>query len=144
VVDSSVPTIVVSSTLPFWAAHAAAGASAGFFTDTLFYGLDSYKVQRQSGTGQISVGRLFRGILPLAFFGSIPSFAVFFSVYEVTKRKLREQGHYDLTGIFAASVMAGVPSSIIFVPADVLKKVCFTSAVISRARAHAHTQHTHT
>ena len=101
---------------------AAAGATAGVVTDVIFYALDSYKILRQNDQ-PIRPANLFRGVLPNVLMGSATSFGVFFGVYNVVKREMEtvpwaSEGSVVLT----ASIVAGVPSSLIAVPADIVKK----------------------
>jgi hypothetical protein len=106
------------------ALEAAAGSSAGLATDSIFYGLDSYKVQKQQPGGHVNVRNLFRGLLPLSMMGTVPSFGVFFLVYEPCKRALAEvYGVGDSASVALASLVAGVPASLVYVPADTVKKV---------------------
>ena len=106
-----------------------AGAAAGFMADFLLYGVDSYKVMMQSGS-EIKVNRLFRGVLPVALLGSVPSFGVFFCLYSPTKATLEHvavsngynNGEMSAFSIVAASIIGGVPSSVVAVPADIIKK----------------------
>ena len=51
-----------------------AGAAAGAATDSVLYGLDSWKSQLQSRKGQVDTRRLFRGVGAVAVFGSAPAF----------------------------------------------------------------------
>jgi len=105
--------------------EAAAGSSAGLATDSIFYGLDSYKVQKQQLGGQVNVRHLFRGLLPLTMMGTVPSFGTFFFFYEPCKRALADvYGLSDGASVALASFAAGVPASLIYVPADTVKKVC--------------------
>jgi solute carrier family 25 (mitochondrial S-adenosylmethionine transporter), member 26 len=111
------------------------GAAAGVVTELIFYGLDTYKVMMQAGK-PFNMSRLFKGAVPMALMGSAPSFGVFFAVYNPVKNVLENQlrgAHQGAaTGagagvassmiVLAASVAGGVPSSIVAVPADVLKK----------------------
>ena len=105
--------------------EAAAGSSAGLATDSIFYGLDSYKVQKQQLGGQVNVRHLFRGLLPLTMMGTVPSFGMFFFFYEPCKRVLADvYGLSDSASVALASFAAGLPASLIYVPADTVKKVC--------------------
>lgn len=96
---------------------------AGIFTEIIFYGLDSYKVFSQAG-GEVKISRLFRGAVPVALLGSGPSFGVFFLFYnplrDFTLSKLGPG--QESVSVLLASVVSCVPSSIVGVPADVIKK----------------------
>lgn len=98
-------------------------ALAGILTDVIFYGLDSYKVMLQAG-GPVQVSKLFRGALPLAVMGSGPSFGAFFICYNPIRNILNERlgAGQESISVLVASVISGVPSSIVAVPADVVKK----------------------
>lgn len=98
-------------------------ALAGILTDVIFYGLDSYKVMLQAGE-HVKVSKLFRGALPVAIMGSGPSFGAFFICYNPIRNVLNERlgpGQESIS-VLVASIIAGVPSSIVAVPADVVKK----------------------
>mmetsp|Transcript_53964 Transcript_53964/g.69291 ORF Transcript_53964/g.69291 Transcript_53964/m.69291 type:complete len:279 (+) Transcript_53964:125-961(+) len=97
------------------------GASAGFVTDSLFYGLDSFKTQSQAKSGTIVFSRLFKGLVPLALLGSVPSFGIFFSIYESSKTYLENSGYTNLA-VPLSSLAGGIPASIVAVPADLIKK----------------------
>lgn len=106
--------------MPF--TDAIAGSTAGLLTDTIFYGLDSYKVQLQSSSsGKVDYKRVFSGILQLPLIGTVPSLFVFFSIYEPIKKYASDIGG-DFAGVLAASILAGAPSSFVGVPSDVIKK----------------------
>ena len=49
---------------------AVSGGAAGIFTEILFYGLDSYKVQTQAGKS-IQIKTMFRGAVPVAVLGTV-------------------------------------------------------------------------
>jgi hypothetical protein len=104
---------------PVWM-QGATGAFAGITADMIFYGIDSYKLIQQTKE-KFTISRMFRGMIPVAVLGSGPSFAIFFSAYEFAKSRL--EGYLPIpTVVLAASCMAGIPASIVSVPADVLKK----------------------
>ena len=99
-----------------------AGGLAGSMTELLIYSIDSYKIQKQSGE-KLSLKRLYRGVLPIALCGSFPSLAVFFGVFTPLKKYVtKDESEINSTGIFMASIVAAVPSSMVGIPADVLKK----------------------
>lgn len=110
--------------------HAFAGANAGATADILLYGLDSYKVMMQSQSGEFKFSRIFRGIFASAFIGSAPSLCVFFGLYTPTKSLLEnlmkdEKGKNKSISVIpsiVASLIAGVPASLVAVPSDVVKK----------------------
>lgn len=104
------------------AGAAACGAAAGAATDSVLYGLDSWKSQLQSRQGQVDTRRLFRGVGAMAIFGSAPAFGVFFGLYAPLKALASDAGASPAMAVAAASATAAVPSSLIAVPADVVKK----------------------
>lgn len=101
--------------------QSSSGALAGITADMVFYGLDSYKVMRQAGE-TLKMRRLFRGMVPVAVLGSGPSFAIFFGVYSFAKDTLERATGDSKTSVLLASILGGIPSSLVAVPADVLKK----------------------
>ena len=127
---------VQATSKAFWAPalklaarEAAASAGAGITTDSVFYGLDSYKTHAQSAGGAKKFGLkefrgLFRGFLPVVASGSAPSFAVFFSLYEPLKLSLQSDGRdaQNAAAVLATSSLCAVPASVVAVPSDVLKK----------------------
>lgn len=103
---------------------ATCGASAGIFTEIIFYGLDSYKVMLQAG-GKVSSTKLFKGVIPVAVTGSGPSFAAFFCLYSPLKSILDNNFNKNQAAFIAATI-SGIPSSLLAVPADVIKKAILT------------------
>jgi solute carrier family 25 S-adenosylmethionine transporter 26 len=101
--------------------QSSSGALAGITADMVFYGLDSYKVMKQAGE-KFQMRRLFRGMVPVAILGSGPSFALFFGVYSFAKDKLERSTGDSKTSVLIASILGGIPSSLVAVPADLLKK----------------------
>lgn len=101
--------------------QSSSGAIAGVIADMIFYGLDSHKVMKQAGE-KFQMSRLFRGMVPVAILGSGPSFAIFFGIYTFAKERIEIHTKDPTLSVVAASILAGVPSSLIAVPADVLKK----------------------
>lgn len=101
------------------------GAIAGIGTEVIFYGLDSYKVMKQAGE-PLQMSRLFRGALPIAMLGSGPSFGVFFFGYGYLRDHSQQLlAPYNVPAsipVLVASLISAVPSSLVAVPADVLKK----------------------
>jgi hypothetical protein len=105
----------------------AAGSTAGFSTDVIFYGLDSYKTQRQQTNagkmGAVDVRRLFRGMIPLTVMGTVPSFGIFFAVYEPLKKWCAESaGLGGAASVCVAAFFGDAPASLAAVPSDVVKK----------------------
>jgi len=96
---------------------------AGILTEILFYGLDSYKVVQQAGKSA-KFTQLFRGALPIAIAGSGPSTGVFFVLYNPMRNGLNDRLGPGSEGasVLVASILAGLPSSLLDVPADVVKK----------------------
>jgi len=107
------------------ALNAAASAMvADIISDFLFYGLDSYKTMQQAGKKNIQYSKLFRGALPIAISGSGPPSGLFFILYNPLRNSMNEQfgPGCESVSVLAASVVAGVPASLLSVPADVVKK----------------------
>lgn len=133
--SSGVIAPTTSSTI-FHALHAGlGGAFAGISTDLIFYGLDSYKVMKQAssapgqnGGAKIKFSKLFQGVLPIAVIGSGPSFGVFFAGYGIMRDILQNSGVSDSMAVLASSLVNAVPSSIVAVPADVVKKQMLLSS----------------
>ena len=96
---------------------------AGIATELLFYGLDSYKVVQQAGE-KVKISKLFRGALPVALAGAGPSYLVFFGLYNPIRNVIDDRmgPGVESASVLVASIVAGIPSSIVYVPADVLKK----------------------
>lgn len=116
---------LASLTLPVHCLNFAAGSAAGFSTDVIFYGLDSLKTQQQQQQQKaaINIRRLFRGMFPLSIAGTVPSFGIFFAIYETSKDALQRK--FGINNTFACSIaalLAGIPSSLAAVPSDVIKK----------------------
>ena len=115
---------------PLWTSFisvkdAGAGIAAGMFTDAVFYGLDSYKVQAQAQGQKIQMSRLFRGLVPSLFIGTAPTYGAFFILYQPLKNSMDElQGtnKSQAFSVMAASIFASVPASLVYVPCDVIKK----------------------
>lgn len=91
--------------------------------DAIFYSIDSYKVMKQAGQ-RINVSNLYRGTIPIAIFGSGFSFGAFFICYNPIRNALTKVVGTENEGIavLIASSLSAIPSSIVGVPADVLKK----------------------
>ncbi len=108
------------------------GAFAGISTDLIFYGLDSFKVMKQASNsgknGKIQFSKLFQGALPIAVVGSGPSFGAFFAGYGILRDHLQESGISDSLAVLLSSLINAVPSSIVAVPADVIKKQMLLSS----------------
>jgi hypothetical protein len=74
---------------------------------------------------RIEIPKLLNGLGPMVLLGSAPSFGVFFGLYGPTKMYLERDWDRVLSPfaqVLAASVFASVPTSLVGVPADVLKK----------------------
>jgi len=91
--------------------------------DAIFYGLDSYKVMKQAGQ-KTNVYSLFRGTVPIAVIGSGFSFGAFFVFYTPIRNTIKESigPENDSLAVLIASSISAVPSSLVGVPADVIKK----------------------
>jgi hypothetical protein len=109
-----------------------AGGAAGALTELIFYSLDSAKVQMQAGKRVGNISSLFKGMAPTILAGSAPSFAAFFATFTPIKNALnarhRRNGDgspnatFETLNVLAASSLAGIPSSLVSVPSDVVKK----------------------
>lgn len=122
--------------------NAFAGAAAGASADMIVYGLDSYKVMKQGNRLNFQFSTIFRGIFGSALTGAAPSFGLFFAFYSPTKLLMEEclMRSYSTTAAatdavdssgsknisvlpsMVASLVGGVPASLVAVPADVVKK----------------------
>jgi solute carrier family 25 S-adenosylmethionine transporter 26 len=100
------------------------GAIAGFTTEFIFYGMDSYKIMRQTSPGgKVVYSQIFKGILPIVSLGAIPCYGVFFGFYRPIKKLTDDYfGDSSKLSILISSTLASVPSSICYVPADTMKK----------------------
>lgn len=101
---------------------------AGIVSEVIFYGLDSYKVVKQMGE-KVRFSQLFRGTIPLVVFGAGPSYTAFFICYNPLRNWLNSKvgAGNESIAVLASSIVAGIPSSIVFVPADVVKKQLLSS-----------------
>lgn len=117
--------------------YAVSSAIAGICTEAIFYGLDSYKVIKQTG-GTLTLSRMFRGTVPIAVLGGGPAFGSFFLIYSISKDSLTSilgQGNDGLV-VLGASLFAGIPSSICSVPADNVKKQMLLGEKYAKQHAH--------
>jgi hypothetical protein len=107
---------------------ALSATAVGIVVEFVFYGLDSYKVMKQMGE-KVRVSQLFRGTLPLVVFGVAPSYTAFFICYNPLRNVLSNQfgAGNESASVLISSIAAGVPSSIVLVPADVIKKQLLTT-----------------
>jgi hypothetical protein len=103
--------------------EAIAGSIAGVITDTVFYAVDSFKVQKQAGSIKASnIPQLFRGLPSNLLIGSIPTYSSFFIFYQPIKSYVDPITENQALSVLIASVSSSVPSSLVYVPADVIKK----------------------
>lgn len=93
--------------------------AAGSLTDAIFYVVDSYKSQLQSGK-PVAIRNMGRGLLSLSLLGNGPSLAFFFAAYSEVKQ-CKWVGD-SASGVLLASLVCAVPASFIAVPGDTLKK----------------------
>lgn len=101
--------------------EAVGGAAAAAVADTVLYSLDSSKVRAQGPpTGVNDIRMLFRGLGPTIMLGSVPVFSSFFLLYAPMKTLLEKRDAEVLLPL--ASCICAIPSTIIGVPSDVLKK----------------------
>lgn len=124
--------------LPLWkisVIEGLAGSFGGFATDAAFYGVDSYKVMAQSGK-PIVLSKLYRGIFPVALMGSTPSLGIFFAFYTPMKKITDDYlGAHSSASVLVSSLISAIPSSLIAVPADTVKK----RLVLSHSHSLMHT-----
>jgi len=99
------------------------GGLGGVVTDFTFYSLDSYKIIKQAKEN-VKISKLFKGAISLSILGSGPSFGIFFLMYAPIRDAINIQlgGNNDGLAVTTSSIISTVPSSIIYVPADVIKK----------------------
>ena len=114
------------------------GALAGSMTEIIFYGLDSYKIAKQAGA-RVIPSTLFRGAIPIALLGSGPSFGVFFAFYSPLTTYFKSHlfaGRNEEVAVLLSATLSAVPSSLVAVPADTLKKqvILGTDAVDSHQK----------
>jgi len=108
--------------------HMASGALAGVAVEAALYPLDTIKTRIQAARGGASVNwtkHLYRG-LGGNLAGVVPAAAVFFAVYEPTKQFLLPMtgegtGRSAAGAHIAAATSAGLASSLIRVPTEVIK-----------------------
>lgn len=101
----------------------ASGAAAGIVVEAVLFPLDSLKTLAQSRQGLSSLSglrSLYRGVLP-AIAGSAPGSALFFMVYENSRRALNERG-YTSGAPLISSVVGEVAACGIRVPTDMVKQ----------------------
>lgn len=112
---------------------------AGVMTEIIFYGLDSYKVVQQAGE-KIKFSKLFRGSIPIALTGAAPSYGVFFVLYNPIRNVLNDQlgPGKESVSVLLSSIIAGIPSSVVYVPADVVKKQILLGTVGKGADGKSH------
>lgn len=100
-----------------------AGAFAGLAVDLALFPLDTIKTRLQSSAGFAASGGfkgLYQGIGSIAL-GSAPSSALFFIAYEFANNELGKQTTRGFTGHLIATTLGEVVSSLVRVPADVVK-----------------------
>lgn len=108
--------------------HMVSGAIAGTAVEAALYPLDTIKTRLQAARGGATVSwrHLYKG-LGGNLVGVIPSCAVFFAVYEPAKRHLLPTRDADtvrahtVSAHLAAAALAGLASSLIRVPTEVVK-----------------------
>jgi solute carrier family 25 S-adenosylmethionine transporter 26 len=100
-----------------------AGAFAGLLVDLSLFPLDTIKTRLQSSQGFKAAGglkNLYHGIGSIAL-GSAPSSALFFVAYEWSKTHLSSDGGAGFLGHLLATTLGEIASSLVRVPADVVK-----------------------
>eukprot|EP01038_Epipyxis_sp_PR26KG_P011300 gene11300-15160_t len=110
-----------------WIQLAITGSVAGATTEFIFYSLDSYKIAQQAGQKQIKgVAGLLKGSLTLSILGSGTNYGVFFALYDPLRIYFENHLPDDTTNkpnaVFLASGLSAIPSSLVSIPADVIKK----------------------
>ena len=122
--------------------HMVSGAIAGTAVEAALYPLDTIKTRLQATRGGATVSwrHLYKG-LGGNLVGVIPSCAVFFAVYEPAKRHLLPTRNVDtvhshtVSGHLAAAALAGLASSLIRVPTEVVKSQMQTGRFASASNA---------
>jgi solute carrier family 25 S-adenosylmethionine transporter 26 len=106
------------------------GAVAGFTTEFIFYGMDSYKIMRQTSPGgKVVYSQIFKGIFPIVSLGAIPCYGVFFGCYRPVKKITDDYfGDSSKESVIISSTLASIPSSLCYVPADTVKKRMYLGA----------------
>lgn len=100
-----------------------AGALAGLAVDLSLYPLDTIKTRLQSASGFRAAGafsNLYQGVGSIAL-GSAPSSALFFLAYEFANDHLAQNIGQSFRGHLLATTIGEVASSLLRVPADVVK-----------------------
>jgi solute carrier family 25 S-adenosylmethionine transporter 26 len=103
------------------------GASAGIGVDIALFPLDTIKTRLQSKEGFLKSGG-FRSIyngLPSTLLGSAPTSALFFTVYDTSKQKLKSSnllGNSDTLNQIVAANLGETSACLIRVPVDVVKQ----------------------
>lgn len=111
----------------FWIETNKSGAASGVGVDLALFPLDTVKTRLQSKQGFWKSGG-FRGIyngLPSTLVGSAPAAALFFTVYDTTKRKLESSSsNLNLTTLnqIVAANLGEMSACLIRVPVDVVKQ----------------------
>ena len=124
---SALETRASTSGMPWreLAGHCASGALAGCAVEGAFYPLDTLKTRMQAAravNARIDLRGLYRGLFG-NLMGAAPASAVFFAAYEPAKRALRARrgGEEDARDHLLAGAIAGLASSVIRVPTEVIK-----------------------
>jgi len=144
------PTAYERAVVRVAAGEAAAAAFAISLADAVLYAADSYKVRRQNGAPAVVNPRvLFRGAAPVILLGSAPSMAFFFGLFTPVRAALgqadgrrgaeteAEAARRGAVAVLAASVLCAVPSSLLGVPADTVKKRLLADGPATSAAAAA-------
>jgi hypothetical protein len=104
--------------------HGSCAVVSASVKDLTFYGFDSYKLMQQSGAVDPKLSRLYRGCIPVAVLGSGLSFGAFFIFYNPVRNGVNQffGPGYEHVSVLVASSVSSVPSSLVGVPADAVKK----------------------
>lgn len=100
------------------------GASAGMGVDLILFPFDTLKTRLQSQKGFFKSGG-FKGIysgLSSTMIGSAPTAALFFTVYETSKRKLAKYSDNQLLTQIVAANLGEIAACSFRVPVDVVKQ----------------------
>ena len=82
-------------------------------------------MQSQAAGNKIKLYKLYRGLLGATLTGSIPSYGVFFLLYQPMKdavERLSGGRTSPAFNVMIASLGAAIPSSLVYVPCDVVRK----------------------
>jgi len=109
------------------------GALAGFTVDVALFPIDTIKTRLQSELGFAKAGG-FKGVysgLRAAAVGSVPAATVFFTSYEMTKKKLAGSSTDDATVHMASGCVAEIFACMVRIPFEVVKQTAQANPQLS-------------